>query len=89
MSERRVYVDYMKRDDANRILLSTLGTQQDLERLGLTLAEGMKLSVYSDDADEDGVEIQLVAEGVVAYDRENGRWVLTVDDSTLRHQAAE
>lgn len=83
----RVYVDLLKRDGANRILLTTEGTRQDLQRTGVTLQEGMVLQVYSDDMGENGQRDDLVAEGIVRRDDTHSRWVLELDEASLRHES--
>jgi hypothetical protein len=44
-----------------------------------------RLSVYSDDLGEDGSRDDLLAEGLVHSDPANNRWVLEIDESTVRH----
>ena len=83
----RVYVDFMKTDAQGRILLVCIGTKRDLHNQGITLAEGMALNVYSDDANERGERDDLVADGVVQYNAEAKEWVLAVDPTTIRHES--
>jgi hypothetical protein len=54
MSRVRVWVDFMKIDTRGRLLLTTLGTLEDLRKHRVELTEGLSLSVYSDDADDQG-----------------------------------
>jgi hypothetical protein len=84
--QRRIFVDFMKTDAARRLILTTLGTKQDLARAGIELREGLNLSVYSDDLNADGNPDNLLAEGVVHYDKDAKRWVLEIDWSGLRHE---
>jgi hypothetical protein len=46
----------------------------DVERLGITLAEGAPLTVCDYDADEDGKPTWLVASGVARFDAERRAW---------------
>jgi hypothetical protein len=87
MTSDRVYVDFMKRDHSDRVLLTTLGTQQDLQRLGIALRPGLELRVYSDDLADDGSDNPLLAEGVAEYDDEAQRWVLRLNKGSLRHRS--
>ena len=48
----RVYADFQDLDDRNRLRLTCAGTARDLERLGLSLREGLVLTLYTDDEDE-------------------------------------
>jgi len=50
----RIWVDCMKVDEDRRLVLTTRGTIEDLKRLGIELQEGLRLNVYSDDADDQG-----------------------------------
>jgi hypothetical protein len=84
---QRIWVDFLKTDDAGRLLLTARGTIADLEREGLQLREGLKLSVYSDDADDAGKPDDLVATGIVRRDERVGRWVLELDRTTLGHRS--
>ena len=54
MSTPRVYADFQNLDDANRLLLTCAGTLQDLQRQEIQLQEGLLLTFYSDDADDQG-----------------------------------
>ena len=86
-NQSRIYVDFMKTDAHGRLRLICIGTKQDLAKHGITLAEGMRLRVYSDDADERGRRDDLLAEGVVHYDAEADEWVLALDPGSLRHES--
>jgi len=54
-------------------------------RQGIKLREGLVLTFYMDDADDDGVPDELRAEGVVSYDKSTCSWVASVDWSAIRH----
>ncbi len=83
----RIWIDFLKTDDAGRLLLSARGTVADLERDGVRLQDGLVLEVYGDDADDDGKPDDLVATGIVRRDEQIGRWVLELDRSTLTHRS--
>lgn len=70
----RIWVDFMKTDAERRLILTTSGTVEDLQRLGIRLHEGLTLEVYSDDADNQGIRDDLLAEGIVHQD-EQDRWL--------------
>ena len=88
MSTPRVYADFQNLDDANRLLLTCAGTLQDLQRQEIQLQEGLVLTFYSDDADDQGQPDELRVEGVVHYDADGQCWVATVDWA-LRHASEE
>ena len=69
------------------MLLVKNGTLQDLKRNGIELQEGLALSVYSDDADDDGKRDDLVADGVVRHNPATVRWVLEIDWSAIKHES--
>jgi hypothetical protein len=85
MSNSRVYADFQNLDDSNRLRLTCTGTIEDLARLGITLNEGLVLTFYMDDADDQGESDELRVEGVVSYDESTSSWVASVDWSTVRH----
>lgn len=89
MAIPRVYADFQNLDDANRLRLTCAGTLQDLERQGLQLQEGLVLTFYSDDADDQGHPDELRVEGVVHYDTDGHCWVAAIDWATIRHASEE
>ncbi|MBI3302423.1 MAG: hypothetical protein HYZ72_10170 [Deltaproteobacteria bacterium] len=89
MTFPRIYADFQNLDDANRLRLTCAGTLQDLQRHGIHLREGLVLTFYTDDADDQGQPDELRVEGVVHYDEEGQCWVATVDWAALRHASEE
>jgi hypothetical protein len=85
----QVYADFQNLDDANRLRLTCAGTQDDLKRNGLTLHDGLMLTFYTDDADDEGRPDELRIEGVVQYDEEAKCWVAEIDWANLRHASEE
>jgi hypothetical protein len=86
MTLPRVYADFNKMDDEGRLRLTCLGTQQDLDALGIELSEGLHLCFYTDDAQADGSSDALLVEGVVERDRSQG-WVARIDRAAIRHDS--
>jgi hypothetical protein len=84
-----VYADFQNLDNANRVRLTCAGTLQDLVRQGLQLQQGLVLTLYSDDADDQCQPDELGAEGVVHYDTDGQCWVATIDWATIRHASQE
>ena len=65
-----VFVDFNNSDRQGRVRLNTVGTVEDLNRLGIVLCEGAKMTLRS---------FELEAEGTVSYSSEEGIWVAAVD----------
>ena len=89
MTPPKVYADFQNLDDANRLRLTCAGTLQDLARHGIQLHEGLVLTFYSDDADDQGQPDELRVEGAVHYDTEGQCWVATIDWTAIRHASEE
>ena len=85
----RIYADFQNLDDFNRLRLTCAGTQEDLAQQGVQLREDLVLTLYMDDADEQGQPDELVAEGVVHFNQEENCWVATIDWSALRHASED
>jgi hypothetical protein len=75
MAIPKVYADFQNLDDYNRLRLTCAGTQQDLERQGIQLQEGLVLTLSMDDADDQRRPDELRAEGVVTYNGTEHCWV--------------
>ena len=74
--QERIFVDFLKTDDFGRLRFLAMGTQRDIRRVGLKLAEGIRMHVFSDDLDAGGAEDPLFAEGTVRRkQRECRAWV--------------
>lgn len=89
MAIPKVYADFHDLDDSNRLRLVCAGTLRDLEREGIQLREGLVLTLYTDDADDQGQPDELCVEGVVHYDEDAKCWVAAVDWSALHHASDE
>ena len=89
MSKPKVYADFQNADDSNRLRLTCAGTFADLARQNVELHEGLVLTFYADDADDQGNYDELRIEGVVHFDERDRIWVASVDWSAVRHQSDE
>ena len=85
MAVPKVYADFQNLDDHNRLRLTCAGTQADLAHQGVELHEGLRLTLYMDDADDQGQPDELLAEGVVHYNEQEHTWVASIDWSAIRH----
>lgn len=71
--------------DENRLRLTCAGTRRYLEQQGIELREGMALTLYTDDANDEGRPDEMLAEGVVHYHEAEKCWVAAIDWNALRH----
>jgi len=88
MAHPRVYADFQNLDDENRLRLTCAGTRLDLERQALELREGMVLTLYTDDATDDGQSDELLADGVVHFNQAENCWVAAIDWPAIRLASA-
>ncbi len=89
MATLRVYADFQNLDDCNRLKLTCAGTVHDLTRQGIQLHEGLVLTLYTDDANDQGEADELRVEGIVHYNHDEHCWVAAIDWSALRHASEE
>jgi hypothetical protein len=79
MTERkeipRVFVDFHNSDRHGRVRLNTVGTLEDLNRLGIVLREGTEVVLYCHETE---------ADAFVTYSAEEGLWVATIDWKKIR-----
>src|SRR5262245_59895537 len=85
MSRPRVYADFHNADGQGRLRLSCISTLHDLARHQVQLREGLVLTLYADDADNQGRSDELEVAGVVEYSAEEQCWVARIDWSAIRH----
>jgi hypothetical protein len=84
-----IYADFQNLDDANRLRLTCRGTLDDLSRYGVELRDGLRLTFWTDDADDRGEPDDLRADGTVQYDPASQCWVAAMAWQTLRHASDE
>jgi hypothetical protein len=89
MSKPKVYADFQNLDVLNRLRLTCVGTVADLARQRIELHEGLALTFYMDDADDQGEPDELRTDGVVHYDVHQREWVALVDWSAILHESDE
>ena len=85
MKEPRIYADFHNADAEGRLRLNCVGTTKDLARKQVVLRPGVLLTLYSDDADEEGNSDDLEVSGVVEYSEAEQCWVARVDWDAIRH----
>jgi hypothetical protein len=79
----RLYFDSNAATQDGRYWLWLPGTLRDLETLGVELEVGMAVTLYMDDADDDGPALLLV-DAVV--ERDGDHFVARADERTWRHE---
>ena len=89
MVKPKVYADFHNADANGRLRLNCVGTVEDLARLGITLRDGMPLTLYSDDLDTKGQLDELLVDGVVSFSEEEHCWVAAIDWSAIHHASEE
>lgn len=89
MASPRVFADFHNLDDCNRLRLTCAGTIADLARQGIVLQEGLVLTFFMDDADDQGRPDELCVEGIVHYHEPEQCWVAAVDWSAVHHASEE
>ena len=71
-----IHADFMNADPRGRLRLNTVGTVEDLGRLGVRLTEGLRIVVHDDEVE---------ADGVVSFSPEEHLWVAAIDWNAVRH----
>lgn len=71
----RIYADFNNADESKRLRLNLRGTEEDLSRLKITLADGLRL-VLSDG--------ELEVEGKAKFSDKEKIWVAEIDWSDVR-----
>ena len=85
MKEPRIYADFHNADAEGRLRLNCVGTAKDLARKQVVLRPGVFLTLYLDDADDEGNSDDLEVNGVVEYSEAEQCWGLRVDWDAIRH----
>lgn len=80
-----VYADFMKLYKSIGLKLVCEGTFADLERLGLSLRPGLRLTFYNEDEDNSGVRDDLVVSGIVDFDVTTDVWFARIDFSKIKN----
>lgn len=81
MSFPEIYADFQKTDDSGRLILTTIGTKNDLKKYNLELQEGMLLTLYNEDESEN----RMLVSGRVVKDCDKNRWLAEVVWDNLIH----
>jgi hypothetical protein len=79
--------------EADLVLLSRTDSAISSDGRTVNLREGLEVSVYTDDVDDDGRPDNLVANGVVELNRSGSwakevKWCCRIDKYGIRHQSS-
>ena len=85
MVRPRIYADFRNADSQGRVRLNCTGTIEDLAEQHVELREGMQLTLYSDDLDDQGQLDELLAEGIASFSKEEHCWVAIIDWNAIHH----
>lgn len=85
MEALKVYADFHNADAQGRLRLNCIGTIEDLARQRVELREGLPLTFYSDDRNDQGGLDELLVEGIVSFSSEECCWVAAIDWAAIRH----
>jgi len=85
MVKPKIYADFHNADSQARLRLNCVGTTEDLARLQVELREGLLLTLYADDLDDNGDLDELLVDGVVSFSEEEHCWVAAIDWSAIHH----
>ena len=69
-----VYADFHNADAQGRLRLNSVGTIEDLARQQIELRDGLALTFYSDDTDEEGALDKLFVDGLVSFSDDEECW---------------
>lgn len=94
MDKARIYVDFNEMVDYNTVLLSKNDTKIDSQGNEITFFEGMPVSIYMDDVDENGKVDNLIAEGIAIKKDQNkypgwkyAKWGCRIDSNGIRNES--
>jgi hypothetical protein len=89
MIRPKVYADFHNADPHGRLRLNCVGTLEDLAQQQVELREGLLLTLYADDVDDQGRLDELRVDGVVSFSEEEHCWVAAIDWAAIRHASNE
>jgi hypothetical protein len=62
---------------------------EDMSQQQVELREGLVLTLYADDLDEQGHADELLVDGAVLFSDEEHCWVASIDWTAIRHAPSE
>ncbi len=89
MPTPKIYADFHNANSSGRLRLNCIGTMEDLAKYQLELRDGLVLTLYSDDLDDEGQLDELVVEGTVSFSPEEHCWVAAIDWTAIRNASKQ
>lgn len=95
MDKPRIYVDFNEMVTEDIVLLSKDDTKMDSQGNLITFYEGMPVSIYTDDASDNGETDNLIAEGIVIKQDlskyspgwQQVKWCCRIDLNSIIHES--
>ena len=94
LTKARIYVDFNEMVTHDIVLLSKDDTRADSLGNTVTFYEGMPISIYADNLDNNGDVDNLIAEGIaIKYDLSNYptwqhvKWCCRIDEDSIKHES--
>lgn len=85
MEKPKVYADFHNADAQGRLRLNCVGTLEDLAQRQVELRDGLIVTLYSDDLDDNGRLDELQVDGTVSFSQEEHCWVAAIDWASVHH----
>lgn len=92
MNKPRLYVDFNELIDFDLVLLSKFDVKFNSEGSEEVLFEGKQIEVYMDDFDENGVQDNLIASGIVKKNNTGhfpiAKWLCRIDTNVIKNKSS-
>lgn len=87
----RIYVDFNEMIDSDLVLLSQKDTKLNSDGVEIELTEGLKIDIYMDDEQMNGLKDNLIASGIIERNRsglfEIAKWCCRIDENGIQHES--
>jgi hypothetical protein len=92
MKKARIYVDFNELIDDDLVLLSKTDLKLDSNGLKIKLEEGMHVSIYEENEDDEGIIDNLIADGIVVKNTFGGwtseaKWLCRIDEKGIHYES--
>ncbi len=92
MDRPRIYVDFNEMLEDDLVLLSKYDHKVDSTGNIISFYEGMSISIYTDDVDDNGKIDNLIADGVVELNIDKGwsahvKWCCRINELGIKHES--
>lgn len=87
LAKPRIYADFQKLDNNGNAILKTVGTAEDLDKLKISLQEGMAVVLYETDINSNGESDPLEVDAIIKFSAEHNCWVGVFSRSELCYRS--